>query len=91
MGAASTLLMLRVIAIWGANPLIVYPLVTLSAGQWAILLHGVSTVKANYVASAGSCVITAAPQVFLQLIYIYSQSIDVSISQCVDADTSPQR
>lgn len=75
-GGASTLLMLRVIAIWASKPFIVIPLAVLSAGQWAILLHGVTTVKVHYVASAGACVVTAAPQVFLQLLYIYSQSFE---------------
>jgi len=39
-GAASTLLMLRVIAIWTRNLWITVPLVILSLGQWGILFHG---------------------------------------------------
>jgi hypothetical protein len=39
-GSASTLLMLRTIAIWNRNLWVTIPLVILSLGQWAILLHG---------------------------------------------------
>ena len=39
-GAASTLLMLRVIAIWTRNLWVTIPLVVLSLGQWGILFHG---------------------------------------------------
>lgn len=72
-GGASTLLMLRVIAIWSSNLYVVIPLVLMSAGQWAILLHSVATLSAHYVPAAGGCVVTDAPHVFLQLLYIYSK------------------
>lgn len=39
-GSASTLLMLRTIAIWNRNLFVTIPLVILSLGQWAILFHG---------------------------------------------------
>lgn len=74
-GSASTLLMLRTIAIYSKNLYVVVPLVVLSLAQWGILLHGISTVQATWVdlpTGGGSCVVTGAPQVFLQLLYIYS-------------------
>lgn len=75
-GSASTLLMLRTIAIYSKNPYIVAPLLVLSLGQWGILFHGVSTVQASWTEIPGAgfaCVVSAAPQVFLQLLYIYSE------------------
>lgn len=39
-GSASTLLMLRTVAIWNRNLFVTVPLVILSLGQWAILFHG---------------------------------------------------
>jgi len=39
-GSASTLLMLRTIAIWNRNLFVTIPLVVLSCGQWGILFHG---------------------------------------------------
>ncbi|KAG8969622.1 hypothetical protein FRB90_010722 [Tulasnella sp. 427] len=81
-GSASTLLMLRTIAIYSKNLFVVVPLIVLSVGQWGILLHGISTVKAAWVdlpTGGGQCVVTAAPQVFLQLLYIYTMSFDLIV------------
>lgn len=81
-GSASTLLMLRTIAIYSKNLYVVVPLVVLSLGQWGILLHGISTVQATWVdlpTGGGSCVVTAAPQVFLQLLYIYTMAFDLIV------------
>ncbi|KAG9009825.1 hypothetical protein FRB93_005096 [Tulasnella sp. JGI-2019a] len=75
-GGASTLLMLRVIAIWNQNLFVVIPLVTLSLGQWGILLHSVSTVSAHFVPAANQCVVTETAPVFLQVLYIYTMTFD---------------
>jgi len=42
-GSASTLLMIRTIAIWSRKLVIVVPLLILSLGQWVILLYGVAS------------------------------------------------
>ncbi|KAG8897482.1 hypothetical protein FRB99_008123 [Tulasnella sp. 403] len=81
-GSASTLLMLRTIAIYSKNLHVVIPLLVLSAGQWAILLHGISTIRATWAdlpTGGGQCVVTAAPQIFLQLLYIYTMSFDLIV------------
>ncbi|KAG9043616.1 hypothetical protein FS837_009332 [Tulasnella sp. UAMH 9824] len=70
---ASTLLMLRTIAIWSRNIMVVVPLVILALGQWGILLHGVITVHAVYSDVARSCVVTDTLPIFLDLIYVYSE------------------
>lgn len=83
-GGASTLLMLRVIAIWNRNLFVVVPLVTLSLGQWAILLHSVSTLRVHYVAEVGQCVVGEAPQIFLQVLYLYSEwHFEIMASHCL--------
>ncbi|KAG9032012.1 hypothetical protein FS837_002841 [Tulasnella sp. UAMH 9824] len=81
-GSASTLLMLRTIAIYSKNLYVVVPLIVLSLGQWGILFHGISTVEATWQdlpTGGGACVVTAAPQVFLQLLYIYTMSFDLIV------------
>jgi hypothetical protein len=72
-GSASTLLMLRTIAIWNRNIFVVIPLILLSLGQWGILFHGVATVHSSWVAAAGGCVVTGTAQGFIELIYLYSE------------------
>ncbi|KAG8932921.1 hypothetical protein FRC02_000348 [Tulasnella sp. 418] len=73
---ASTLLMLRAIAIWSRNLWVVVPLVILGLGQWGILLHGVVTVRASWSDQLGSCLVTGTLPVFLRLIYIYTMTYD---------------
>ncbi|KIO32231.1 hypothetical protein M407DRAFT_18801 [Tulasnella calospora MUT 4182] len=76
---ASTLLMLRTIAIWSRNLMIVVPLCILALGQWGILLHGVITVHAVYSDVARSCVVTDTLPVFLDLIYVYTMGYDLLV------------
>ncbi|KAG8920223.1 hypothetical protein FRC03_003923 [Tulasnella sp. 419] len=78
-GGASSLLMLRTIAIWSENWHVIGPLVFLSLGQWGILMHGVTTVKAQWNEAANQCVINSTQPVFLRLIYIYTMSFDFVI------------
>ncbi|KAG8994081.1 hypothetical protein FRB90_000538 [Tulasnella sp. 427] len=76
---ASTLLMLRTIAIWSRNLIVVVPLVLLALGQWGILLHGVITVHAQWSDVAKSCVVTDTLPIFLDLIYVYTMGYDLLV------------
>ncbi|KAG9014223.1 hypothetical protein FRB94_013533 [Tulasnella sp. JGI-2019a] len=75
-GAASTLLMIRTIAVWSRNPIIMYPLIVLSLGQWAILLHSCATVSASWSAAQSACAIKAVPTINLQVLYLYTMCFD---------------
>lgn len=79
-GAASTLLMLRTIAVWNKKLYIVIPLVILSLGQWGILLHGVTTVKAHWEPTTQSCSVDAVEGLFLNLVYLWSTLIPTRCS-----------
>lgn len=76
---ASTLLMLRTIAIWSRNLMVVIPLGVLALGQWGILLHGVITIHAIYSDAARSCVVTDTLPIFLDLIYVYTMAYDLIV------------
>ncbi|KAG8956350.1 hypothetical protein FRC04_004431 [Tulasnella sp. 424] len=76
---ASTLLMLRTIAVWSRNLKVVIPLCILSLGQWGILLHGVITVRASWSDVAKACVVTDTVPVFLDLIYVYTMAYDLLV------------
>ncbi|KAF8302625.1 hypothetical protein DL93DRAFT_465819 [Clavulina sp. PMI_390] len=78
-GAASTLLMLRTIAVWNRRYFITIPLVILSLGQWGILFHGIATVRSSWNATASACVVDAVPPVFVELIYLYTMSFDLIV------------
>ncbi|KAF8332752.1 uncharacterized protein EI90DRAFT_2917914 [Cantharellus anzutake] len=71
-GSASTLLMLRTIAIWSHKHAITIPLVVLSLGQWAILFH----VKSSWSEVSHACVVTGTKPAFIDLIYLYTMSFD---------------
>ena len=74
-GSASTLLMLRTIAVWNRVPLVTVPLVLASMGQWGLLLHGIVTVRSSWSDAARACVITSVSPVFMESIYMYSESL----------------
>ncbi|KAG9014258.1 hypothetical protein FRB94_013568 [Tulasnella sp. JGI-2019a] len=78
-GMASTLLMLRTIAVWSRNRYIMYPLIVLSLGQWAILLHSSVTVSASWSSVTNACEIKAAPTINLKLLYIYTMCFDFCV------------
>ena len=65
--------MLRTFAIWNQNKFVVIPLVLLALGQWGIAFFALTTVKAHYDASTGSCVVAAVSDLDLGMIYLYSK------------------
>lgn len=66
--------MLRTIAVWDRALLVTVPLVVASLGQWGILFHGIASVRSSWSDVAGACVVDAASPVFIELIYLYSES-----------------
>jgi hypothetical protein len=81
-GAASTLLMLRTIAIWTRNLWVTVPLVILSLGQWGILFHGMTIVRAGFSPEAHSCVVIStgdANNLNLNLLYLYTMFVDLVV------------
>lgn len=78
-GAASTLLMLRTIAVWNKKLYIVIPLALISAGQWGILLHGVTTVKATWSPVLQACSVDAVDGFFLNLVYLWTMFTDLIV------------
>ena len=80
--------MLRSIAIWSRALPIIIILGALSLGQWAILFHGIATVKSAWKQDTHEqfCVVSETKAVFLALIYIYSMPFCVLSSNCLYAD-----
>lgn len=78
-GAASTLLMLRAVAVWNKKLYIIIPLGIISAGQWGILLHGVTTVKASWDPTSGTCVVAQVEGLFLNLVYLWTMFTDLIV------------
>ncbi|KAG8888639.1 hypothetical protein FRB98_007200 [Tulasnella sp. 332] len=75
-GTASTLLMIRTIAVWSRNRMIMYPLILFSLGQWAILLHSVVTVSATWSDVVMACSIKPSPTINLKILYLYTMAFD---------------
>jgi len=73
-GSASTLLMLRTIAVWN-RPLVTVPLVLASAGQWGLLLHGIVIIRSSWSDAARACVVDTFSPVFMESMYLYSESL----------------
>jgi hypothetical protein len=73
-GSASTLLMLRTIAVWNRSPAVTVPLVLASLGQWAILFHGIVTVRSSWSDDANKCMLNHVPRALMGLMYMYSKS-----------------
>ncbi|KAG8748820.1 hypothetical protein FRC14_001930 [Serendipita sp. 396] len=79
MGAASTLLMLRTIAVWNKKLFIVIPLALISAGQWGILFHGITTVKATWDPVHNVCQVAQVESLFLNLVYLWTMFTDLIV------------
>jgi hypothetical protein len=63
MGSASTLLMLRTIAVWNRSPRIVVPLLLASMGQWGLLIHGIVTIRSQWSDVERACIVeTVSPK-----------------------------
>lgn len=65
--------MLRTVAVWNKKWAIIIPLALISAGQWGILLHGITTVKAHYDPLTNTCVVAQVDGLFLNLVYLWSK------------------
>jgi len=70
--------MLRTVAVWNKKLYIVIPLCIISLGQWGILLHGVTTVKAFFDPTTQSCQVAAVESLFLNLVYLWSKLLPSS-------------
>ena len=73
-GSASTLLMLRTIAVWDRSRFVMVPLVITGLGQWALLLHSISTVQSSWSDTASVCVVHSVSRDLIEANYIYSKS-----------------
>jgi len=78
-GAASTLLMLRTVALFPKNWFIIVPLLLISGVQWAILFHGISTVRARYDPVANGCIVEQVLPVWLDVVYLYTMFTDFTV------------
>ena len=72
-GSASTLLLLRTIAVWNRTPLVTAPLIVASLGQWCVLLIAIVTTRSSSSDIANAYVVEEVPPVFFELIYLYSE------------------
>ncbi|TFL04719.1 hypothetical protein BDV98DRAFT_525028 [Pterulicium gracile] len=72
-GFASVNLSLRTMAVWGQKWYIVVPLVAISLGHWALLLHGI-LLTAEW--TGGACVITNTNAKILASTFIYTMAFD---------------
>ncbi|KAG8862238.1 hypothetical protein FRB96_001817 [Tulasnella sp. 330] len=78
-GSASTLLMLRTIAVWTRNRFVMYPIILFALGQWAILLHDVTTVSAEWSDALMTCAIKPSPTINLKILYLYTMAFDFGV------------
>ncbi|KAG8847112.1 hypothetical protein FRB91_000183 [Serendipita sp. 411] len=79
LGASSTLLMLRSIAIWQRNRYISLFFVVVGLGLWGILMHGVTTVRAHWSPELNTCAVDAVTGVYLSLVYLYTMFTDLVV------------
>jgi hypothetical protein len=73
-GSASTLLMLRTIAVWNRAPLVTVPLVAASLCQWGVLFYNMTTVRGGWSDFAGRCLVNPIPPAHLESMYLCSES-----------------
>lgn len=86
-GAILIVVSIRTIAVWNKNLFVVVPLVIISLGQWGILLHGITTVSATYVPETNSCNVAQVEGLFLNLVYLWSESNSPRIALLSDSLT----
>lgn len=79
-GSASTLLLLRTIAVWNRAPLVTAPLIVASLGQWCVLLIAIVTTRSSSSDIANAYMVEEVPPVFFELIYLYSEYYKVILS-----------
>jgi len=75
-GCASLLLMLRTIAVWNRRPFVMVPLVVISMGHWAFLLHGSRDIRSRWSDEAKACVIDVVFPAFVEAKYVYTMVFD---------------
>jgi hypothetical protein len=73
MGSASTLLMLRTIAVWNRSPRIVIPLLLASMGQWGMLIHGIVTIRSQWSDVERACIVETVSPKFMEVIFMYCE------------------
>ncbi|CEL58135.1 hypothetical protein RSOLAG1IB_02880 [Rhizoctonia solani AG-1 IB] len=78
-GTASGLLMLRGIAIWSRNRYILFGLLFIALGHWAILFLGVISVRSTWDPETSVCVVTGTSTTLLRLIYGYTMAFDLVV------------
>jgi len=71
MGSASTLLMLRTIAVWNRSPRIVIPLILASMGQWGLLIHGIVTIRSQWSDVERTCLVKTVSPKYMEAIFMY--------------------
>jgi len=79
MGSASTLLMLRTVAVWNCSPRIVVPLILASMGQWGMLIHGIVTIRSQWSDVERACIVEGAPPKFMEVIFLYCVLFDLVV------------
>ncbi|KAG9035957.1 hypothetical protein FRB95_010165 [Tulasnella sp. JGI-2019a] len=78
-GAASSLLMLRTIAVWSRNKWVMWPIVVCALAQYGILLHGCVTVSASWSDVQGTCAVKSVPAINLKVLYLYTMCFDLGV------------
>jgi len=82
-GTASTLLMLRTIAIWNKKIFIMIPLILVAMGHWGILFYSVTTVRSVFSPEAKTCILvstgTDSHNLTLNLVYLYTMFVDLVV------------
>jgi hypothetical protein len=72
-GSASTLLMLRTIAVWNLSRFVVIPLVIGIIGHWAVLFLAMTAIQSHWSDANRACMVNAVHPVFLDMYYLYSE------------------
>jgi hypothetical protein len=79
LGASSTLLMLRSIAIWQRNRWIIIFFLVVGCGLWGVQMHGVTTVRASWDPLLATCNVESVTGIYLTLVYLYTMFTDLSV------------
>jgi len=76
-GSASTLLVLRTIAVWNHSLIVTVPLLIASLGQWGILFYAIAAVRSSWNDAAGACAVKSVSSLSLELVYLYTLLLDL--------------
>lgn len=79
LGASSTLLMLRSIAIWQRNRYVTIGFLIVGAGLWGVQMHGVTTVRATWDHTQNTCSVDSVTGPYLTLVYLYTMFTDLVV------------